>query len=94
MSKLRSAVEHRPARADELFPDELYGVPHCFSVDCTDEMYHGTKSSIQKRLPLCQQLTMSETFRNVIIAKVPPILRKLSNVSADNFYEFAVMFYN
>ena len=94
MSKLRSAVEHRPARADELFREELYGVPHCFSVDCTDEMYHGTKSSIQKRLPSCQQLTMSETFRNVIIVEVSPILRKLSNVSADNFYEFEVMFYN
>ena len=33
MNKLRSAVEHRPARADELFREELYGIPHCFSVD-------------------------------------------------------------
>ena len=33
MNKLRSAVEHRPARADELFREELYGLPHCFSVD-------------------------------------------------------------
>ena len=32
MNKLRSAVEHRPARADELFREELYGIPHCFSV--------------------------------------------------------------
>ena len=45
MNKLRSAVEHRPARADESFREELYGVPHCFPVDCTDEMYHGTKGS-------------------------------------------------
>ena len=37
MNKLRSAVEHRPARADELFRDELYGIPHCFSVACADE---------------------------------------------------------
>ena len=38
MNKLRSAVEHRPARADKLFKEELYRVPHCFSVDCTDEI--------------------------------------------------------
>ena len=46
MNKLISAVEHRPARSDELFREELYGIPHCFSVDCTGEMYHGSKSSI------------------------------------------------
>ena len=46
MNKLRNAVEHQPARADELFREELYGMPHCFSVDCTDEMYHGSKCSI------------------------------------------------
>ena len=82
MNKLRSAVEHRPARADELFREELYGIPHCFSVDCTDEMYHGSKSSIQERLPSCQQPIISETYQNVIIVETSPILRKLSNVSA------------
>ena len=55
MNKLRSAVEHRPSLADALFSEELYGVPHCFSVDGGDEMYHGTKSSIQDRLLSCQQ---------------------------------------
>ena len=51
MNKLRSAVEHPPARADELFRKELYdifrkelyGVPHCLSVEYTDEMHHGNK---------------------------------------------------
>ena len=33
MNKLRSAIEHRPARAYELFREEVYRVPHCFSVD-------------------------------------------------------------
>ena len=94
MNKLRSAVEHQPARADELFRKELYGIPHCFSVDCTDEMYHGSKSSIQERLPSCQQPIISETYRNAIIVEASPILCKLSNVSADNFYEFSVVFYN
>ena len=93
MNKLRSAVEHQPARADELFREELYGIPHCFSVDCTDEMYHGSKSSIQERLPSCQQPIIAETYRNVIIVEASPILHKPSNVSADNFYEFAVVFY-
>ena len=86
MNKLRSAVEHRPARADELFREELYGIPHCFSVDCTDEMYHGSKSSIRERLPSCQQPIMSGTYRNVIIVEATPILHKLSSVLADNFY--------
>ena len=94
MNKLRSAVEHRPARADELFRDELYGIPLCSSVDCTDDMYHGSKSSIRERLPSCQRPIISETYRNAKIVKASPILRKLSNVSADNFYEFAVVFYN
>ena len=30
MIKLRNAVEHRLARADELFREELSGAPHCF----------------------------------------------------------------
>ena len=94
MNKLRSAVEHRPARADELFREELYGIPHCFSVDCTDEMYHGSKSSIRERLPSCQQPIISETYRNVIFVEASPILHKLANMSADKFYEFAVVFYN
>ena len=77
MNKLRSAVEHRPARADELFREELYGIQHCSSVDCTDEMYHGSKSSIRERLPSCQQPIMSDTCRNAIIVEALPILRKL-----------------
>ena len=94
MNKLRNAVEHRLARADELFRKELYGVPHCFSVECTDEIYHGTKSSIQERLPLCQQPIMSETCRNAIIVEASPILHKLLIESEDSFYEFTVVFYN
>ena len=57
-------------------------------------MYHGSKSSIREKLPSCQPPFMSETCRNAIIVEASPILCKLSNVSADNFYEFAVVFYN
>ena len=57
-------------------------------------MYHGTNSSIQKRLPPCQQPIMSETCQNTINVEASPLLCKLSNFSADNFYEFAVVFYN
>ena len=56
-------------------------------------MYNGSKSSIQERPPSCQQPIISETYRDVIIVEAAPILHKLSNVSADNFYEFAVVFY-
>ena len=66
---------------------------HCFSVDCTDEMYHGSKSLIRERLPSCQPPIISQTYRNAIIIEASSILRKLSNMSADNFYEFAVVFY-
>ena len=52
-------------------------------------MYHGTKISKQERLPSCQQPIMSETCRNAITVEASTILRKLSNMSADNFYEFA-----
>ena len=82
MNKLRSAVEHQPSRSDELFREEFYGIPHCFSVGFTDEIYHDSKSSIQERLPSCQQPIISETYQNVIIVEASPILRKLSNVSA------------
>ena len=94
MNKLGSAVEHRPTRADELFREELYGVSICFSVERTYEMYHGTISSIQVRLPSCQQPIMSQTCRNVRIVEASSILHKLSNESADKFYEFAVLFCN
>ena len=30
MNKLRSTAELQPARADELFREELYGIPHSF----------------------------------------------------------------
>ena len=55
MNKVVSAVEHWPATADKLFRQELYGVPHWFLVDCTDEKCYGTKSSMQEWLPSCQQ---------------------------------------
>ena len=81
-------------RADELFREEVWGIQHCSFVDWTDEMYHGSMSWMRERLPSCQQPIMSETCWNPIIVKASPILRKLSNVSAYNFYEFAVGFDN
>ena len=94
MNKLKSAVEHRPSQADALFKEELYGVPHCFSVDGTDVMYHGTKSSIQDWLQSCQPPIPTSTSPKAIIIEASPLIRKLSNVSVDNFHEFAVVFYN
>ena len=54
MNKLKSAVEHRTDKANALFEGELYGVPPCFSVNCTDQMYQGKKSSILERPQSCQ----------------------------------------
>ena len=85
MNNLRSVVEHQPVRADELFKEELYRVQYCISVDCIDEMCHGTKSLIQEILLSCQQPIISETYRNAIIVEVSPILHKLLNVPADDF---------
>ena len=39
MNKLWSAVEHRPAIANEIFREENCRVLHCFSVDCTNQMF-------------------------------------------------------
>ena len=66
---------------------------HNASVDGTDQMYHGTKSSIQDRLPSCQEPVYSSD-RKAIILEASPILRKLGNAAVENFYEFAVVFYN
>ena len=57
-------------------------------------MYNSTKSSMQERLPSCQQPVMSETCWNAINVEASQILHKLSTVSVDKFYEFAVVFYN
>ena len=94
MNKLRSAVEHRPSKAAELFEGELYGVPPCFSVDCTNEMYHGTKSSIQERLPSSPAPKNIESRRKLMIVDASPLFRKLSNASVANFHEFGVVYYN
>ena len=58
MNKLRSAVEHSNDQAEELFEGELCDVPPCFSVNCTDQIYQGKKSSILKRLPLIMPTTL------------------------------------
>ena len=87
MNKLRSAAEHRP----EFFSGELYGVPQSLSIDGTDQMYHGIKSSIQDRLPSCQQPIMSSSSKKAIIFEASPILRKLANVAVEIFHELAVM---
>ena len=94
MNKLQSAVVHRPSLADKSFAEELYGVPHCFSVDGTDEMYHGTKSSIKDRLKSSATPIKTATSPKAIITEASPLIRKLSGVSVDNFHEFAVVFYN
>ena len=94
MNKLRSAVVHRPSLADKLFAEELYGVPHCFSVDGTDKMYHGTKSSIKDRLKSSATPIKTAISPKAIIIAASPLIRKLSGVSVDNFHEFAVVIYN
>ena len=41
MNKLRSVVKQCNDQAYELFEGELHGVPPCFSVNCTEQMYQG-----------------------------------------------------
>ena len=94
MNKLRSAVEHRPLQAAELFDGELYGVPSCFAMNHTDKMYHGTKSSIRDRFQSCQPPNFSPQNLKAVIIEASPLFRKLSNVSVENFHDFAVVFYH
>ena len=67
MNKLRSAVEHRTIKDDEFFNGEIYGVPQCFSIDGTDQMYHSTKSSIQDRLPSYHEPIIPSNDKKAII---------------------------
>ena len=94
MNKLRSAIEHRPFKAEEFFKGEIYGVPPCFSVDCTDEMYHGKKSSILERLPSSLPPSVTTTSSKAIIIEASPLFRKLSNVTAQNFDELGAIYYH
>ena len=93
MNKLRSAIEHRPSLADSLFTEELYGVPHCLATG-REEMYHGTKSSIKDRLQSSAPPINTATTPKAVIIEASPLIRKLSNVSVDNFHEFSVIFYS
>lgn len=44
MSKPRSAWVYLLLETAELFKGDLSGIPHCFSVDGTDEIFHDIKS--------------------------------------------------
>ena len=90
MNKFRCTVEHRPSLADLVFAEELYGVPHCFAVN-VDTMYHGSKSSIKDRLKPCHPPIVNEMSPAARILEASPIIRKLANVSVNNFHEFAIV---
>ena len=93
MNLLRSAVEHRPIKASEFFDGEIFGIPQCFSTGNSDLMYHGTKSSIQERLPSCPEPSNVSSSEKAVIIEASPLLRKLSNVNVESFHDFAVTFY-
>ena len=94
MNKLRSAVEHRPTQAEVFFAEEPCGVPQCFSIEGTDDMYHGTKSSIKDRLQPCQPPAPTQENYKAVIIEASPVFRKLSEAAVEIFYEFAVVVYN
>ena len=97
MNNLKSAVNHRPTRVDELFRKELYRVSHitlAFSwlykwhVSLHQEL-NKRKTAMMSATYFVRDMSKSHSCRSV------PILRKLSNVSVHNyFYGFAVVFYS
>ena len=94
MNKLKSAVEHLTDKANALFEGELYGVPPCFSVNCTDQMYQGKKSSILER-PQSYQLPSGDgVIPKALALEASPLFPNLANVDVPNFHEFGIVFYN
>ena len=75
MNKLKSAVEHLTDKANALFEGELYGVPPCFSINCTEPMYQGKKSSILER-PQSRQLPSGDgvIFKAHCFASLPMLM--------------------
>ena len=59
-----------------------------------EEMYHGTKSSIKDRLQSSAPPINTATTPKALIIEASPLIRKLSNVSGDNFHEFSDIFYS
>ena len=57
-------------------------------------MYHGKKSCMQNRLQSCQTPTRNPQNPKAIIIEASLLLRKLSNVIIDNFYELAMIFFH
>ena len=93
MIKHRSAVKHRPLQASEFFNTETYGVSVCFAVNHTDEMYHGTRSSIQDRFQTYELPNYNQNDHIALIIEASPLPYKLSSISAETFHIFAVAFY-
>ena len=92
MNKLMSAVEHHTNRADALFDGELCDIPPYFSVNCTDQMYQGNKSTILGRLLSCQPPSGYRVISKVLILEASLLSCKLANVGAPNFHEFGISF--
>ena len=81
MNKLKNAVEHRTDQANALFEEELYGVPPCFSVNCTNQMYQGKKSSILERPQSCELPSGDGVISKALILEASPLFRNFANVN-------------
>ena len=68
-------------------------MPHCLATG-REEMYHGTKSSTKDRLQSSAPPINTATTPKAVNNEASPLIRKLSNVSVDNFHEFLVIFYS
>ena len=56
-------------------------------------MHLGSKSSIKDRLKPCHPPIVNEVSPAGIIIEASPVIRKLANVSVDNFHKFAAVLY-
>ena len=65
----------------------------CFTVNHTDTIYHGIKSSIQDRVQSCELPNYNQNNLRALFIEASPLLYKLSSISVETFHDFAFVFY-
>ena len=66
LNKMKSACEHRPDMALELFTNEVMNIPQSLTPDGVS-LYHGTKSDISKRFESDESIPEKEAKSAIVL---------------------------
>ena len=93
LNKMKSACEHRPDMALELFENEIMNIPQSLTPDGVS-LYHGTKADIAKRFESEENIPEKEG-KSAIILEMSPIIRaKACSSGIECFSDFAVIIHH